>query len=177
MATKSMMEVLKGTKEETLTNQQGTPLVTYEEQLKVGQTGINEHWDEKRLGQDMGIRKLNPDGTVARSWYTTAAINEDRFYDNRYRVVDKELFLVTAQTSDGYRAINEQSRGTIFAKHIPVMVFSRKDGSLAYERTEMVSDTDFIAYYTNKLDKGAMKAILPLIPSGVENIPEGSLPI
>ena len=34
MATRSMMEVLTGTKEERLVNQAGTPLVTYEEQLK-----------------------------------------------------------------------------------------------------------------------------------------------
>ena len=177
MATRSMMEVLTGTKEERLVNQAGTPLVTYEEQLKVGQKGINEHWDDKRLGADLGIRKMNPDGTIAKSWVTTAAINEDRFYDNRYRVVEGELFIVTAQTSDGYRAISEQSRGTIFAKHIPVLVFGRKDKALAYLRTEMVSDTDFIGYYTHKLDKEAMKQLLPLIPSGGDDIPEGKLPI
>lgn len=177
MATRSMMEVLNGTKDDRLTNISGTPLVTYEEQRDLGQKGINEHWDDKRLGADLGIRKMNPDGSVAKSWYTTAAINEDRFYDNRYRVVGEELQIVTAQTTDGYRAINEQSQGRCFTKHLAVMVFKRDGKELKYARTEMVSDTDFIAYFTHKLDKEAMKTLLPLIPSGVDNIPEGKLPI
>ena len=84
---------------------------------------------------------------------------------------------MTAQTTDGYRAINEQSQGRCFTKHLAVMVFKRDGKELKYARTEMVSDTDFIAYFTHKLDKEAMKTLLPLIPSGVDNIPEGKLPI
>lgn len=174
---KSMSEVLRESKEKVLTNTSGTPLVTYEEQRDLGQRGHRDKWDENRLGTDLGLRKMNPDGTIAKSWYTTAAINEDRFYDNRYRVKDGVLELVTAQTADGYRAITEQSSGRVFSKVIPAVTLERKGSDLVFGKSIVVSDTDFIAEFTHKLDKETMKGILPLIPSGGTTIPEGKLPI
>lgn len=177
MATKSMKDALEGTVEKIRVNQNGTPLVTYEEQLKLGQKGINEHWDDRRLGDDLGIRKMNPDGSIAKSWYTSAAVNFDRFYDNRYRVVGNELQIITAQTNEGYRAINEQSTGRVFAKLLPALSFKREGNELVYVKTIMVSDSEFISEFTHKLNQDAMHEVLRKIPSGGESIPEGNLPI
>lgn len=177
MATKSMRDALEGNVKEMLTNPNGTPLVTYEEQRKLGQKGINEHWDDKRLGADMGIRKMNPDGTIAKSWHTSAAMNMDRYLDNRYRVKEGAMEIITAQTPDGYRAIKEQSSGRVFSKLLPALSFKRSGNELVYDKTVMVSDADFISEFTHKLNKEAMKEVLRKIPSGGVSIPEGNLPI
>lgn len=148
----------------------GTPIVTFEQQRDLAQEMIRNKFD-------IGVRKTNPDGSVAKSLYHNKAVNEDWFFDNRFRVTDGKLQLVTAQTSEGYRAIEDQRKGRLFAKHISAYEFVRKDKKLVYTNRVLVSDEDFIAHFTNKLDKEAMKEILPLIPSGEPSVPEGKLPI
>ena len=179
MATRSMKDALEGNVKEIRVNQNGTPLVSYEEQRTLGQKGVNEHWDSTRQrdNADIGIRKMNPDGTVAKSWYTSAAINFDRYYDNRYRVVNGVLEIITATTPDGYRAIQEQKSGRVFAKLLPALTFAREGSELVYKKTVMVSDTEFISEFTHKLNNESMKEVLKKIPSGGEDIPEGNLPI
>lgn len=153
-----------------ITNVKGTPIVSFEDQRDLGQAYVRDH-------VDVGLRKTNPDGSIARSRYHSAAVNMEWFYDNRYRVVDDKLQIVTAQTSDGWRAIQGSKTGRVHAKQITVYVFRREGKAVKYDSTVLVSDTDFIADFTNKLDKDAMKEILPLIPSGGPSVPEGKLPI
>ena len=167
---KTMRDILEEEKVKPLTNVNGTPLVSYEEQTKMAVDGIKEK-------VVTGIRPTNPDGSIAKSFYTSAVYNEERFFDNRYRVVGDELQIVTAQTTDGYRAISEQKNGRIFAKFIPAISLKRENGKLKFFQNILVSDTDFVSHFTHKLDKEAMKDVLPLIPTGGPTIPEGKLPI
>lgn len=175
---KTMRDVLNDQNVQELTNVNGTPLISYEEQVKTSQEMIREkvdtRWDTDPL---KGIRKTNPDGTIARSNYKTAAINKDRFYDNRCRVVDGELQIVTAQTTDGYRAIMDQSRGRVFSKLIPCSVIKRDNGKLVLDRNIQVSDTDFVTYFTTILDEDAMKQVLVAIQHGAQSTPKEKLPI
>ena len=167
---KTMREVLADQKVVPVTNVNGTPVVTFKEQRDAGTEGIKEK-------VDFGVRKMNPDGTIAKSFYSSAATNMATFYDNRFRVVDGELLLVTAQTAEGYRAITEQKTGRVFAKQLAAYVLVRKDGKLTFDRTEMISDTDFVSFFTKKLDEEAMKEVLPLIKDGVPSTPNEKLPI
>lgn len=153
-----------------ITNVKGTPIVSFEDQRDLGQDYIRNH-------VDYGLRKTNPDGSIARSNYHSAAVNMDWFYDNRYRVVEDRLQIVTAQTSDGWKAIRGASTGRVHSKQILAYVFRREGKSLQFEKTVLVSDEEFITDFTHKLDKEAMKEILPLIPSGGPSVPEGKLPI
>ena len=153
-----------------ITNVKGTPIVSFDDQRELGQQYVRDH-------VDVGLRKTNPDGSIARSRYHSAAVNMEWFFDNRYRVVGDKLQLVTAQTSDGWKALQGIGTGRVHSKQILVYVFRREGKALKFDSTTLISDTDFIAEFTHKLDKEAMKEILPLIPSGGPSVPEGKLPI
>lgn len=155
---------------EVITNVKGTPIVSFEDQKNLGQSYIRDH-------VDVGLRKTNTDGSIARSSYHSAAVNMAWFYDNRYRVVDGKLQVVTAQTDDGWLAINGSRTGRLHAKQVLVYEFAREGKALKFITSVLISDETFIAEFTNKLDKEAMKEILPLIPSGGPSVPEGKLPI
>lgn len=110
---------------------------------------------------DTGTRTYNADGTLARTRQRNPAINEDSYFENRYKTNSKkELMVVT-----DFRAIREQHLGRVYSKVIPCYVFTRdKDtGKLRLDKTTTISDTEFISGYTKKLSIGAMKEVLPLI--------------
>lgn len=161
----------------TIGTDNGTPIVTYEQQRDLAQEIIRGTPSNLPQMHDFGFRKTNPDGSIAASYYTTKAVNAEWFFDNRYRIVGKKLQVVTAQTSEGYRAIGGLAKGQIYKKHILAYEFERKNGELVLSNRVLVSDQDFITYFTDKLDEEAMKVILPLIPSGAPSVPEGKLPI
>lgn len=124
--------------------------------------------------RDTGDRTLNPDGSPARSRCKAAVVNVDALFDNRYRrIKGNKLEIVT-----DYRAIREQSRGQIYAKQIPCYVVSRDaEGNLKLDKTETVSDTDFIADFTHKLSKESMVEVLPLISDGGTEVTTDEIPI
>ena len=171
---KTMKEVMEKSKVKPVTNVSGTPVVSFEEQRDLAQEAIRDKID-------VGVREFNPDGTLSKTLYHNAAVNMAQFYDNRYRLVENEMELVTAQTTDGYRAIAEQSTGRVFQKQVPVYVFARenpedKKSALKFVRLDVVSDVDFIAEFTHKLSADAMKMVLPLIPVDA-SVAEETLPI
>lgn len=174
---KSIEQIIEKANEAAMTNVNGTPLVTFEEQRDWAQ-------DIMRDNIPLKVRQSNPDGSIAKSYVWSAAVNEDRFYDNRYRIIDKVegdtikrvLQVVTAQTTDGYRVIQEQKSGRVAYKQIQAYNFERKGKSLVFTEAVMVSDTEFITDFTKKLNQEAMKELLPLLATEV--IPEGgNMPI
>lgn len=170
---KTMKDVLAEQNVKPLTNVNGTPLVSFREQRDV-----NLEMMKDKL--DIGIREMNPDGSIAKSRTTSAAINEDVFYDNRYRVVEDTLEIVTAQTVDGYRAIKEQSSGHVFTKMVPAYSLKREGGKLKLIKPITVSDSDFISEFTHKAPKENMKEVLLAIKDSLSpnsSIPEEALPI
>ena len=166
---KTMKDVLAEQNVKPITNVSGTPVVTFKEQAEAAERGIKDK-------VDFGIRKLNPDGTIAKSYYSSAAISMESFFLNRFRVVDDELQVVTGQTPEGYRAIKEQKTGHIFAKQILVHTLKRGNGKLVFNKNIMVSDTDFVSFFTKSLDEEAMREVLPLI-NGESSTPNEKLPI
>ena len=118
---------------------------------------------------DTGLRTMNPDGSLARSRKLTSAINKDTYFDNRYKLKGKigsrEMWVVDAFEPLGYRAIKEQATGQVFMKNIPCHVFVRDDETkeLRIDRVEMVSDSEFVSDFTNKLSIENMVEIRKLI--------------
>lgn len=156
---KQLQEMFKENKVKAVTNVNGHPVVSFAEQRDISGSMLK---DELKVE----ARKFNPDGTVAGSKVSTTAINISEFYNNRYKVEDGKVYLVTAQTTDGYWAIKEQSTGRVPFEMVQTYVFERKDGDLRFIETAMVPDKDFITNFVNKLNADAMKEYLPLIPSG-----------
>ena len=114
-----------------------------------------------------GLQTRNRDGSLASTGKTVHAINPDYFYANRYKVKGKKMYIVSGHTPDGYRCIKEQASGRVYLKMIPAYVIARDaDGNLVLEKQTMISDTEFISDFTNKLDNKSMAEVLPLIVDG-----------
>ena len=124
-----------------------------------------------------GMQTRNPDGTLARTGKTVHAVNPDYFFMNRYKVKGKKMYIVSGHTTDGYRCIKEQASGRCFIKNIPAYIIARdSDGKLFLEKQVVISDTEFISEFTNKLDNKSMAEILPLITVGADMTAD-SMPI
>lgn len=136
----------------------GMRVVSFEDSSVMAQADLTN-------GVDLGNRVLNPDGSIARSRATYAAVNLDSFYANRYRKIGKVLRVVV-----DYRAIKEQSSGRVYMKQIPYFEIVRDDktGKLVMRKIGAVIDTEFINEYTHKLNREAMAEILPLITGGID---------
>lgn len=125
-----------------------------------------------------GMQTRNPDGTLASTGKTVHAVNPDYFFMNRYKVKGKKMILVSGHTTDGYRCIKEQASGRVFLKAIPAYVIVRdSDGKLALEKQTVISDTEFISEFTNKLDNKSMAEVLPLITVVGGDMSADSMPI
>lgn len=122
--------------------------------------------------EDLGGRTMNLNGTVARSKCLFAAVNVDNLYINRYKVVKGKLYVIT-----DYRAIKDQASGRVYAKQIPAYVFVRKDGEMVLEKMDIVSDTEFVSDYTNKLSNEAMQKLMPLLVNSADIKTADELPI
>jgi hypothetical protein len=101
-----------------------------------------------------GMPTLDKNGMPCKSYTARVAYNPDVFYDNRYRKVKDSILVVT-----DFRAISEQSTGRVYASQIPAVSFVRKDGKLAYDKTVLVSDKEFLEQFTHKLSNEAMAEI------------------
>ncbi len=124
-----------------------------------------------------GMQTRNPDGSLASTGKRVHAVNPDYFFMNRYKVKGKKMLLVSGHTSDGYRCIKEQASGRVFLKNIPAYVIARdSDGKLYLDKQTVISDTEFISEFTNKLDNKSMAEILPLI-TAVSDMSADTMPI
>ena len=163
-----LKEIIRKTEDiKPIGTENGQKIVSIEEQRDLA-------YLEHMTGNDqLGTVQFNEDGmSVARTPGNTVAVNPDTYFINRYKKVKDALYVVT-----DYRAIKEQDTGTVYLKTIPAHVIKRNENKqLFVEKTVMVSDVEFIADFTNKLDREAMALIKPLIDIGVEVTPSG-LPI
>lgn len=130
-----------------------------------------------------GLQTRNKDGSLASTGKTVHAVNLDYFYANRYKVKgakgNQKLIVVSGHTTDGYRCIKEQASGRVFLKNIPAYIISRNPDTkeLEVEKMTVISDTEFISDFTNKLDNKSMAEILPLITSNGSDMTADSMPI
>lgn len=100
-------------------------------------------------GRDLGVRKMNPDGTVASSRHPFVAVNPDKAYANRYVMSGKTLKIVT-----DYRAISEQAKGQIYATKLQVYEIVRNADTkkLEVKTASTVTDKEFIEKFNRELD-------------------------
>lgn len=134
--------------------------------------------DEPRTG----MQTRNADGSLASTGKTVHAVNPDYFFANRYKVKgakgNQKLIVVSGHTTDGYRCIKEQASGRLFIKNVPAYIIYRDaDGKLALEKQTMISDTEFISDFANKLDNKSMAEILPLITAVGNEVNTDTMPI
>lgn len=125
-----------------------------------------------------GMQTRNPDGSLASTGKTVHAVNPEYFFANRYKVKGKKMMIVSGHTTDGYRCIKEQASGRVYLKTIPAYVIARDaDGKLFLEKQTVISDTEFISDFTNKLDNKSMAEILPLITTAGKDMSADTMPI
>lgn len=115
---------------------------------------------------DLGVRTLNEDGSIARSRTVISQISTFRIYDNRFKrqgtkgVGYDELWVVPAIDPKGYRAVIQNLED----RNIPVYRITKdKDTQefiLAGKTT--VDYQKFHSEFTHKLSEDSMKKIIPL---------------
>lgn len=153
-----------------LAEKDGEVLVTFEDAAILNSYNADE--------PKTGMQTRNQDGTLASTGKTVHAVNPDYFFMNRYKVKGKKLIIVSGHTTDGYRCIKEQSSGRVFLKTIPAYVIARDaDGKLYLDKQTVISDTEFISEFTNKLDNKSMAEVLPLITANGSEMTADSMPI
>lgn len=164
----SVTEIIESAKKvKPIAEKDGRKIVTFEDAaILANKEGIDP---TPKTGQ----RTYNPDGTLARTRKSTAAINPHNYFLNRMKPMSKKFKVVV-----DYRAIVEQSTGSIYIKNIPAYVFAKdSNGELYIEKIENISDTEFISDYTNMLSEDAMKKIAPLIANFGSDVTASDIPI
>lgn len=126
--------------------------------------------------EDPGIRTMNPDGSLARSRVTVAAIDVDTYYNNRYRVIEEDG-KKKAQVVVDKRAIKDQSTGRIYTARVTAYQFYREKGKLRLDKILTVSDSDFIAEFIQRAGRKDMVEILPLLEKAEHDITVTSIDI
>lgn len=109
--------------------------------------------------KDVGVRSLNPDGTVAASYHEYAAVNRDSWYANRYILSGRKVLKVVTD----YRAIREQQTGRIYTSRLIAYNVERVDGKLVCTGADYITDVNFVKEYTHQLDIDGAQEVLAAI--------------
>lgn len=109
--------------------------------------------------KDVGVRALNPDGTVASSYHEYAAVNLDSWFANRYMLSGKKILRVVTD----YRAIKEQSSGRVYTSRLISYNVERVDGKLVCTGADYITDVNFVKEYTHQLDAAGASEVLRAI--------------
>lgn len=128
---------------------------------------------------DIGLRTMNPDGSIAKSRTLVSQLDPAYLYDNRYKIQGvkgagyNELWLISAASVKGFRTIVQQMED----KEIPVFRISkdRETGEYILVGKTTVDYQKYHSEFTNKLDEESMKKIMPLFIDEDENISAESI--
>lgn len=128
---------------------------------------------------DIGVRKVNPDGSIARSRTIVSQISPGRIYDNRFRrqgtkgIGYDEIWVVPAIDPKGYRAVVLELED----KTIPVYRITKdKDtGEFILVGKTTVDYQKFHSDFTSKLDEESMKKIMPLLALENDDVSSDSI--
>lgn len=122
---------------------------------------------------DLGDRKFNPDGSYARSKSKIVSVNPENYFANRYKVVKKELFVVT-----DYRSIQYKRQGQpVGFSTVPVYVLVRDGEELKLDRITTISGMEFDAGYNSELNLSAAAEVFKVIRESAPNNSGDELPI
>lgn len=109
--------------------------------------------------EDLGGMAFNPDGSLARTKGNMVAVNLDDFYLNRFKKVKNKYYVVIDKMT-----IREVERtGQAPYQHITGYLIGEKDGQVVCEKPVTISDKDFIADFTHKLDHASMAIVMDAI--------------
>ena len=162
-------KILEKAKEvDVIGERDGRKIVSIEDQMALATKENMEAATNQVLGKesgDIGGIKWNPDGTLARTKGNTAAVNLDNFYANRYRKIKNKYYVVT-----DFLAIRGIAENKIPYPQIEAYIISNQEGEIVCEKKVVISDKEFLADYTHKLDHASMKQVLDAISKlGVES--------
>lgn len=167
-------EVLDAAREvQPISERNGTKMVSYEDYVTLAsEAGIRAKNGEM---VDTGDRTINPDGqTVGRSRTPFTAVNEDKMFDNRYRLkgkpgADREMQVVIDE-----RIMNDLQNGREICakKQVPCYCIKKnEEGVYFLSRMIMVSDVEFMADFTEKLNPTLAKELWMLFESAGADVP------
>ena len=148
---------------------EGTEVLTFQDVQKVNRAELVA--DEP---QDLGERKINPDGTYACSNTSRVAIDPDTFYENRYKRVVEQVEEPAKKEGDkpklvdrvkyyiviDYRAIQEQRSGTIYTNNVLAFVVEKEKKGLMITGQEHISEREFVNDFTGRLQNSEMAKII-----------------
>lgn len=140
MAIKEMLD--RADKVTVIAEFDGVKVVSFEDYMDVA---VAQKIDGSK---DVGVRSLNPDGTVAASYHEYVAVNKDSWFANRYMLTSKKQLKVVTD----YRAIKEQQTGRVYTSRLIAYNIERVDGNLVCTGADYISDVTFVKDYTHQLD-------------------------
>ncbi len=146
---------------EPIAERDGRQIMSFEDQMALATKENMESMTNQAMGKktgDLGGIKWNPDGSLARTKGNTAAVNVDRYYDNRFRKIKNKYYVVIDK-----RAIAGLRDNKVPYPHIEAYIIGEEDGKVVCEKKVTISDKDFVADYTHRLDHASMKMVLNAI--------------
>lgn len=133
----------------------GKKYVSFDDYMSMA---TKENVEEQMGKKDLGGLELNPDGSLARTKCNYVAINVENFYDNRYKKIKNKYYVVI-----DHMAIDGLATGRVPYQQITAYLISSQEGQIVCEKTVMVSDKDFMADFTHKLNHESMAKVLDAI--------------
>lgn len=129
--------------------------------------------------EDLGERKVNPDGSYAASKVTRVAVDPDVFYENRYKRIVEETVIPPKKEGDeetviknvkylvvtDYRAIKEQKTGMLYTNSVVAYVVEKVNKKLTITAQEHISEREFLNDFVGRLENSEMKKIMNSISS------------
>lgn len=129
----------------------GRKIVTFEDQRNLATaSNINK--------EHVGGLEWNKDGSLARTKGTTAAVNPEYMFANRYKKVKNKYYVVT-----DFRAIEGLETNSVPYRHITASQIGEFEGRVVCEKIVIISDEDFAKDFTRKLDFASMVKVLEAI--------------
>lgn len=168
-----IQEVMDAAKEvKPIAEVNGRKILSYEDYATLASQRNIEEMNGEMV--DTHDRTINPDGSIGASKAPFVATNEAKVFDNRYRIKgkigpDREMQVVNDE-----RVMNDLQNGRELCpkKQVPCYCVKKaENGEYYLDRMIMVSDVEFMAEFTDKLNPTLAKKIWPLIESAGADVP------
>ena len=146
---------------EVIAERGGRKIMSFEDQMALATKENMESVTSKAMGKtntDLGSIKWNPNGTLARTKGSTASINKEQFYNNRFKKIKNKYYVVIDKI-----AIDGADKGKVPYPHIEAFLIGLQDEKIVCEKKVIISDKELVSDYTHKLDEKAMQLVLKAI--------------
>lgn len=165
---KSVMEILKGAEKADIiaVDEEGRKYVNSEDYYNLILA------DQINKEPKLGTVEFNPDGSPAGTAAPYLCISPEQVFLNRYKLIDESTIGVVTD----WWSITQQQTGRIPFSQVPCFIVVRDGKALKLDKTVTISDREFLAEYTESLDRESMSKILPLL-GHTDGITKNKLPI